>query len=279
MEPVFVPAMKYLTSKQETRWVRGIWFAPQAKAFFPAIAPEHAKLVLDNLLTIDRIDHQLERLLSLIAETNASLVWDFFKHRVEWKKDVNSRYEAVPYELHTLRAQLAQDSARAVLSLRQWPQSSDGMFRFTGGRLLHSVFPTFTEPLGNSLSAVIAAGGNNDITFVIHVLENYCGEPAMHHVVKEMVALLPEDDERLNHLCICLGNTGVVSGEFGMVDANRNKKAAITAWLEDSDPKIRKFSEAYLRDLEIRIASEQRRADQSRALRRLNFDAERDSAQ
>jgi hypothetical protein len=65
----------------------------------------------------------------------------------------------------------------------------------------------------------------DDIGFVLKGLRKYQGQPATHDVVKELVVRLPADDPRLGNVEISLQMTGVVSGEFGFVEAYTAKKA------------------------------------------------------
>jgi ATP-dependent exoDNAse (exonuclease V) beta subunit len=108
------------------------------------------------------------------------------------------------------------------------------------------------------------------MAFVVQVLENYRGEPATHAVIKQIIRVLPEEP-LLSGLYVCLGSTGVVGGDYGLVEARRQKKLAMEAWLNDADAKVRAFAKSYIRDLEQQIASEQRRADESRAMRKLDY--------
>ena len=71
---------------------------------------------------------------------------------------------------------------------------------------------------------------------------------------------------------------GVVSGEFGMVEAYQAKKTAVTPWLDDARPKVRAFAQSYVHSLDNRIASEQRQAEERQALRRLDFEGDGEAA-
>jgi len=111
---------------------------------------------------------------------------------------------------------------------------------------------------------------------VLAVMENYRGEPATHEVLKCIVAKYPTDQSKLTGVSISFDNTGVVGGEFGFVDAMRRKKAAIEPWLSDARPEIRAFAEEHIRSLDLRIADEQRRAEERKALRELEYDNDED---
>ncbi len=62
-------------------------------------------------------------------------------------------------------------------------------------------------------------GTDEDIDFILHVLRNYKGEPAIHPVAQAIINRLPKDDRRLSLVEVVLETTGVVGGEFGFVEA------------------------------------------------------------
>ena len=65
--------------------------------------------------------------------------------------------------------------------------------------------------------------------------------------------------------------------KFGFVEAYRTRKAQIETWLTDSRPQVRAFAERFVRRTEQRIASEQRRAEQNKEMRRRDYeDPEKD---
>jgi hypothetical protein len=221
VDNVFVPAIKYLISKRDGRWVRGAGYLPEREKFFHELPAEYADLVLENLLALNKIDHDAECILAPIAMNRPASVWTFFERRVRDKREREDRYQAIPYQLHYLAQPLARDVDLATATLRNWYRPGDYMFRFTGGLLLQAVFPTFTDELASSLNQIVARGSDEDYDFVIHLLENYHGETSTHEIVKELIDRLPENDPKLNRLDICLSSTDGVWGEFGMVEAYR----------------------------------------------------------
>ncbi|RXG85688.1 hypothetical protein [Bradyrhizobium zhanjiangense] len=133
--------------------------------------------------------------------------------------------EALPY----LEDEEANDPDAALREIRQWYAANDPMFRFAGGRMLRSVFPTCTEEPAVTAARFPSDGDADDMTFLLEMLENYRGEAPLHIVAKAIVKMLPEDDKRLTSVEILLENTGVVTGEFGMVEAMRERKALMAA--------------------------------------------------
>lgn len=270
----FEPALQYLSSVNETRWVNGAWFTTEAKDFFAHLPLRTAELVLDNLVSVTRLDTHVEWILGYIARTHSGAVWAFFARRIanEREHDRSDRYEAIPYQFHELRKVLSNDPASAVRVTRDLYAPDDTLFQYRGARLLSAVFPTFPENLARELTALARTGSDEDLGFILQVLRAFQGQETTHPVVKEVVARLPEDDPRLAIAELCLQTTGVVSGEFGLVEGYRQRRVQVEAWTADERPKIRAFAERFVRRMEQSIAAEQRRAEEQREMRLRRFD-------
>src|ERR1700730_4926773 len=102
-------------------------------------------------------------------------------------------------------------------------------------------------------------------------VQNYHGEETTHEVLKRVVTRFPDDKRKLTAVRISFDNTGVVSGEFGMVEVLRAKRAVLEPWLSDERPEVQKFAADHIRELEQRIAAEQLRAEHDREMRRRNY--------
>jgi len=272
IDALFLPALDFLTGKKDCRWVRGAWFLPETREYFAQLTPEQLGKVLDNLASAKKIDHEYERVLAFIGKIQPALVWRYFGDRLLKDADDEADYEAIPYQLFDLDKVLNADPDTAVNELRGWYRAGDSMFQFTGGRLLHAVFPSFTEGLAAAFVRLVEGGGDDDIEFTLHALHNYCGEATLHPVAKALVARLPGDDGRLGRVEILLENTGVVSGEFGMVEALRERKALMTTWHADPSVQVKAFAERAIRHLDNRIATEQRSAEMRKEQRKRDYE-------
>jgi hypothetical protein len=275
LETFFVPALRYLTARNNAGWVHEAWFLPQMESFFAELPTPMAELVLTNLEIVSKIESHLERILSCIAEPHSEMVWAYFGRRLDRKlgEHQDGNYEPVPYDLHGLDKKLSRDPEAAVAIVRSWYRPDDILFEFRGAQLLSSVFPAFAPAFAQILSEMAAHGSDDDIGFVLTVLRKYQGQPATHDLVKELVERLPADDPRLIKAEISLQMTGVVSGEFGFVEAYTAKKSAIASWLDDGRPRVREFAKQYMKKLDRMAAAEQRRAEQRSELRRREFES------
>ena len=269
IDKVFLPALIWLTERRDTRWVRGVWFLPQLTDFPRHFDAEQAQLILANLLHAATIDHDIERILTVIASRHVGLIWGYFRDRLLIREDADDgSYEAVPYQLHDLPRVLAADPLSAIRELRKWFKAGDNMFQFTGGRLLHSTFPQCTPELAAVVLEVCKAWTSEDVDFSLHALHNYSGEPAIHDVMKAIVRAVAVDDRRLGRVSVLVENTGGVWGEYGMVDALRERKALIKEWLTSENPRVKGFAERTIRHLDNRIATETRDANMRKERRK-----------
>jgi len=86
-----------------------------------------------------------------------------------------------------------------------------------------------------------------------------------------LVKILPDGSDLTNELTLILQSTGVVSGEYGFVEAYKQKIEEIQSWLQDESPKVKEFAQNYIASLEKFIPHEQKRADEQITLRKHQY--------
>lgn len=276
VDSTFLPIMRLLTDMNDARWVNAVWFMPSLRPFFVQLSEKQCQVVLDSMVLRQRIMHHDERVLKAIATAHPSIVWRFFKARLDRKAagDAGEGYEPIPFDLPDLRKPLAQHAALAVEIVRSWYSPGDNLFTYSGGRLLQGIFPRFTPEYEAALVNLAQSGAAGDIDFVLSVLRSYRGGSFLHTICKELIAVLPEGDKRIGLVEVILQSTGVVSGTFGFVEAYQRKKNEMDGWLSDSRLAVRDFAEKYRRSLDRSIAAEQRRSETDFELRRREWPEE-----
>jgi hypothetical protein len=123
---------------------------------------------------------------------------------------------------------------------------------------------------------LVKAGGDTEADFALAILQNYNGETSIYVMLKEIMSRFPDDPLKMSRVRIAIDNTGVVSGEFGFAEACRAKKESLTEWLADERPAVKAFAEKHIAELDLMIASEQRRAEAEREMRKMSYDEEDD---
>ncbi|MCO5097199.1 MAG: hypothetical protein M9884_06960 [Rhodocyclaceae bacterium] len=144
--------------------------------------------------------------------------------------------------------------------------------------MLKAVFPDLGESLERMLLVFVEGGKEKDIDFVLGILRSYDGSAAILEICKAIIKVVPEESGIWNEVAACIESTGVVSGEYGMVDAFERKRSEIVKWQDDDDSRVRAFSKWLTEGLERLIESEKRRADEDIALRKYKFGAGQDEA-
>jgi ppGpp synthetase/RelA/SpoT-type nucleotidyltranferase len=274
IDEVILPGITYFTNKKDARWVNLAWFVPKADSFVRDLTDQGVEVVLQNLLHAPRIDTHAEFLLVHIADARPTRVFDLFVERLKYStsSDSEGAYEPIPYEFYELKNSFQGMADHAVDAARRLFASGDVMFQFTGGRIISAAFPALSDALNRKLMSLVETGAHDDLEFVIRVLSSYHGEPFVEPLCKEIVRRLPADDRLRNNAELVLQATGVVSGEFGFVEAYRGKRDALVPWLSDADEKVKSFAHEYIASLDRQIAAEQRRSEEGLEMRKRRYE-------
>jgi hypothetical protein len=120
-------------------------------------------------------------------------------------------------------------------------------------------------------------GGDTEADFAVAILQNYHGQASTHVVLKEVVSRFPDDSDKLNEVKASIESTGGVSGELGLAEAWQAKKESFKEWLLDDRPAVKAFAERHMKELDLMIASERRRAETSRELRKRSYEEDDDN--
>lgn len=274
VKELLIPVLGILTTHQNSGWIFGFWFRKQRRNILAAMDTVGYEAILDNLFWLDQINHQAEEILCNIATYSPELVLHFFCNRLSKEKENRNRrnYDAIPFNFHDLSEPLSTIPEQAVNIIRETFDGNYGMFIFSGAQLLRNIFPDFPHLFQQKLLQLIQTKEKDNLLFVMAVLRNYEGNPIIREVCKELIKTLPENDDLLRtEVNIILQSTGVVSGEYGFVEAYTQKIDEMKAWLEDEDNQVKNFAREYISALEKRIEVEQKSATEEIILRKHQY--------
>ena len=273
IETIFMPSIDFFLAKRDSRWINLVWFIKRDQTFLRDLTAEQVDVVLHSLVYLPTIDTHAEFVLGHLAAKYPEKVFDFFGERLTYgasgERDGDERYEDVPFRFYSLQKSFAGIVEHAVDFVRQLFLSGDSMFQFSwrpsAGKQLSGLFRTLCARSSNPTSSpAIGTTSNSYCRFYRAITARFRStRPA-----RRLCGRLAADDALLSEVEIVLQNTGVVSGEFGMVQAYQSKKQEMAGWLDDPDAKVRAFAESYLRLLDRQIAAEQRRSEESIEMRK-----------
>jgi hypothetical protein len=274
-------ALTFLNDRKDPRWVSTAWFLQKATKFYEALTPERTAQILQNLGYLRKVDYRVERILVRLAERQPEAVWNYFGTRLARAVadgEDEERFEAVPFRFHGLEKELSKHPRLAISKGLSWFAQDRELFQFRGGPLLSSAFPNCTPEFAAALAELVKAGGDAEADFALAILRHYRGENSTHIVLKEIVSRFPDDPRKMSGVRISIDSTGVVSGELGFAEAWRAKKESLLEWLADERPVVKAFAEKHIAELNLMIASEQRRAEAEREMRNRSYDQEDDES-
>lgn len=271
---VLLPAIQYVHDKRIPHWI-GHFHTMGNGAILQALTEPQAFELLQSFVDIPDVDFRAARLLVAVSRQHPQLVIDFFGTRLRRKRDeTGNRFDAVPFDAHDLAEALSPHVNLLLPAVRQWYDEDSSCHEYRGGRLLRHVFPELTDAVEARLSDLARQGDERDFKFILKTLSPYEGAEQLYPVLMEVVDRLEPGDKLLNRVSNVLGETGVVSGEFGFVEVHARRKELIERYRDDQRPKVQAYARERARDLAQHMAWEQRRAAREIAARRREWGEE-----
>jgi hypothetical protein len=287
---IFMRSLREMSKRDDTSWTNTIWLNRDFQALIDAMEVEERSELLATMTLLPELNYQTEELLYAIAKHDLQAVLDFLVGRLqharalakrtrETGKNETDRFEAIPYQLNKLNEILARAPDALLSALRRdFDGESSTMFSYRGARIIKSTFPEFDDSLEILLLKYIESGDELDIEFVLGILRTYDGSPKIQNVCKTIIKTVPERSQTWNEVAAALESTGVVRGEYGMVEAYESKVLELSSWVNDDDERVRTFAEWLIGSLQSLIAQERQRTDQNLALRKYQYGIGKDES-
>ncbi|WP_235535289.1 hypothetical protein [Sphingomonas sp. Leaf339] len=268
---IFLPAAQSLSSRRLFGWVGGLFNWDQL-GLLKGLSTQQVGPLLKLLVKLPRLGTNGEALLAVVAREHLQAVIDLIGERFVRERDSDDfRYEDLPYGLHYLREPFASAPAEIVAGARRWFDADPSLAEFRGGRLIAEIFPNLEHPLYLLLLTQIE-DSREGIEFVLSVLRAFKGEEFLHPLLRAIVGRLPADDELLHIVDIVINSSGVLTGEYGSVEAQEARKTLVAEWTTDENEAVRAFAARFIKSADNQLAMERRRADRSVALRKITYD-------
>lgn len=287
---IFMRSLREMYKRDDASWTNTVWLNRDFRALIDAMEADERSELLATLTMLPELNYQTEELLYEIAKYDLHAVLDYLVSRLQHAralakrtgqtgKNEADRFEAIPYQLNKLNEilALAPDALLAALR-RDFDGESSTMFSYRGARIIKSAFPEFDDSLEILLLKYIESGDEFNIEFVLGILRTYDGSPKIQNICKAIIKMIPERSQTWNEVAAVLESTGVVQGEYGMVEAYESKVKELSNWVNDDDERVRTFAEWLIRSLQSLIAQERQRTDQNLALRKYQYGIDTDGS-
>lgn len=271
VDTIFLPAAEALTSRGHFGWTGRLFNWNNAR-LLKGLSSEQAGRLLNLIEELPQLSHNGEAMLAEIAKEHVGLVLETIGKRFARENKYGiTRYEDLPHSLYDLKPPLAAAPLEVVAAARRWFDVDPQFSEFRGGRLIAELFPNLEHPLYTLLCDQIDQG-REGIRFTLSVLRAYEGQAFLHPLLQQIVVSLPQDDDLLSIVHIVIESSGVMVGEYGRVEAQEQRKALVADWVTDERKAVRDFATSFIKSAENQLAFERRRADQSAAMRSIDWD-------
>lgn len=280
LKPLFLSTIKELTINNDSSWVDRLWF--KRESIISDLSEKEVNIILKNMLYLQNINYHSEEILKPIAEKYPIKIIDFFCKRVKYQLEIksdNNRYDAVPFKLHQINEILRQHEKVITPKIFEWfrkgGKENNWRYKWDASHLIEEIFPQFSPALESSIIKMIQQGGKRDIEIVFSILSKYKGEEFLWNIVKAIIVKYTgtkQYEEIERRIFGRMTQTGVVSGEDGMVRAYKSKKKNIQHFKSEKNNSIQLFIRDYENHLDKLIEFEQKRTDEEVELMKRGLD-------
>lgn len=281
---IFLQIIKAFSQNENSDWVRHFFLRDDEEnllKFF--ISKKDFQILLDNLVFAPSIQHNEEDVLYMIAEKFPLEVVEFFRKRIERRmtdsNDIFSGkyYDAIPMHFYKLGGLLQKSTKNILPIFVEWLNKKNPknyLYPWEIRQLLSAIFRGYTEEL-EKFFIEYALVSEEQAKQVITILKEFGTSNAVHKTCEEIIKKykIKKDSEMYSDMLIALSATGVVSGEYGFVEAYKRKKQEIKeSFGKNKSPQIKTFLKNYSEYLDKNIEYEKKQADENIALRQREFE-------
>lgn len=266
---IYIDCIRILTEFKNYCWVNHVSFIDNY--ILETLNVKEVNTVLSNMVYVPQIDIAQETILSIISKRNPKQVINFLYKRMllETKSKNNGlEYNSIPFHFYELHKPLKEHTNIVINEIFKLFIKDKSLDDWKYAKLISTIFPKFNQELEYEMIKFMK---EKNIEFIILILRNYKGELFIHNICKEIIKRYGK--KYYNNLFIILSQTGVVCGEYGFVEAYKQKKKEIQEWKKDNNKVINIFINKYEEFLDKQIDYETKRAEENIQVRKFAFES------
>lgn len=272
---IFEKIFTLFNQKKHTIWINHVWFSRKGQSFIQTLSKNNIRLMIDNLVFANNVDHRVEGVLEHIAHINISDVFYFFEQRIEHKKhrdrDQEERYDDIPFSLHSINKILAEHPEDLILLIKRNYEYGYGIDQYGVAGIFKKCFSPFKSQLIDSILEQLNPSIDEELKLILAIASSYKGHSSILPLIKQLLMELEYSEEKISWVNNSLREIGVIRGEYGLADAYKNKLSDIEPWLNDNNANVVKFAYQYTDLLKEMIEDEINQMDEQVALEKHKF--------
>ena len=271
-DEIFFPCLTVLQQANSHRWIARSWHQLGEGSLFANLTADQSRAVLEAMVSVAHIDYAAEQVLTSIATAHHQVVLDWFGQRMGIAGHAPSlKVDLIPFSFQSVHEALQPHPRDVITSVREWHDRNDGYAGWDISHFLSRIYPNFEEPLPSTLLEIIDGSDVEDLAFVASSLEGFEGRAELLPVLRAILASDVANDDIAHIVSELLLETGVMRGEFGAPQTYQAKADVLRPWLDDESTRVAEFAAREIHTLELIVASENRRAQEEIAMRKLHY--------
>ncbi len=271
-DKVFMLCLRFSKENGSFMWVRYTGFAAYENGLFHALDDAKAQEVLESIVEVDKIEHEADAIIAVIAARLPTKVLDFYLSRISEQRNRSAfEFDAVPYNFGRTGEILKQTPSQLIQYLLASEYANMDVLPWDVSHLISRIDPEFGDPLSEAILEAANASDGPRLRFILNILFGYEGN---HKVLSFLRRIVPNeffDEDAMVLAEAILWETGCTVGEYGQSEAYEERARSLEDWVSDENLKVRDFASDQVRRLNQMALSMRADAESSIAMRRLNF--------
>jgi len=272
---LFGKIFTYLNQKSNTAWINHVWFTRKGQSFIEVLSTVNLKLMVDNLVFVNDVDHRVEGVLEHISLNNVEDIFYFFEKRIEYKKhpdrEQEDKYEDIPFSLYSINKVLAEHPEKLLLLIKDNYEYNYGIHQYGVASLFKKCFSPFEPRLIDVVLENLNPMDENELKLILAMVKSYEGHVSILPLIRRLLKEIECNEANTQNISQAILSTGVTSGEYGYANALKNKLEDIKPWLKDDHVNVVKFAYQYSEYLKDSIEAEIKRVDEQVALEKHRY--------
>lgn len=271
---LYIKVMDKLANMNDYLWTNYVWL-DEDSILNKFDEFEHDQ-ILDILKKCPQIDYHVGQILIPIAKITPEKIINLFESRMdihETEKEINKQYDAIPFHLNELGEELKNNSELCIPLIFEWFKKDHWLFKYEASDLLQKLFPSFDEPIESYFLTLLENKNVDEANIILEVLGKYDGVFSIYNFSQKFVIAFQDNPGLLQELMYVLSKTGVVTGEYGFVEALTQTKDKIREWNKSKNEAVRKFVKDFVDYLNSNITAQRKKSDEHVQLMQHEFEA------
>ena len=232
----------------------------------------------EKMIEIPDIDWHAQGLLLEIGEVyGLEPVLDVFMGRIrkdekkkeeEGRRITDERYEVIPYHFNPGLSKFIVEHPEYIKIAGDWISKMTTDWSIYNWHVSH-LFQRLGKGFSEIIASLIEKGGDDNLLKAARAMHSIDGTN-----FELCIDIVRQTDNKriLSQIDSNMYTTGVVSGEYGLVEAYENKAKMLEKYKTDENERVKKFADRMSKSFLDSAKRERQRADEEKQLRKIEFE-------